>query len=321
MAVPWDSPKVVSRNSFPNVLPAMSANVDLLLNLSFGKGKPNPTESDTVFDIGMTVKLLNSELLEGVVKTIMVFDILKLKVRAKEITDYLIQVNANYTDVEALLLFLKNAKILHSQNGYYQLYSRQEDSFELFQSPQLNLFQKLSLKLLAHLKWFDGLYQLDIGTRDIILIAKFPEFINSKKKDKRTQLLSNILGLNVYHSGLIPRSHRNVLTALIIEGLKPIVNSQSLLQNQKKNSWTNQFIKNKKVDFSDILFEPNPSYKSSLNNKLSSLKSTGKRNITSLILQLDKDLDFESEYSKRLHFASQWIMPQVRHLVKRNRIV
>ena len=72
----------------------------------------------------MIDKLLNNNLLEGVLKTILVFDILETGLSLKDIEKHLIETKASEIELLDILDFLCANEIIIKLNNHYMLYNK-----------------------------------------------------------------------------------------------------------------------------------------------------------------------------------------------------
>ena len=272
--------------------------------------------------VDMSSKLLNNELLEGVLKTIMVFDILDTKLSLSEIENHLIEAKANEIDLLEVLDFLFTSQIIIKVDNHYTLYNKQEDELNIFKNHQFSVYQKSILKIIELSGWVEGVFKMERPGDSPILIFKFYKEIHRLKKEKICKWATAMLQIRVFHAGIIPKEFRNELSATFLIGLKPILNTTALETFWNRNSWIFDYCYNSSMDYDSLL--SNSRIKSRLEkkrNKISAFKSVGAFNISSYFKHLKGKTDFEEEYSNRLLYASQWIMPRVRHQIKRNQIV
>lgn len=270
----------------------------------------------------MNQKLLNNELLEGVLKTILVFDIINTKLTLKDIEKHLIESKSNEVDLLEVLDFLCDNKIIIKLDNHYMLYSKQEDDLNNYKKHRFSFFQKGFLKLIELSGWVEGVFKLERPGDSPILVFKFTREIHRRKKEKICTWASDLLGIRVFHAGILPVEHRNSLSATYLIGLKPVINPTALEKFWNRNSWIFDYCSNSSMDYDSILSKSRIENKGQQKrNRISAFKSVGAFNISSYFKHLNAKTDFENEYSHRLLYVSQWILPRIRHQVKRNQIV
>lgn len=270
----------------------------------------------------MIDKLLNNNLLEGVLKTILVFDILETGLSIKDIEKHLIETKASEIELLDILDFLCANEIIIKLNNHYMLYNKQDDSMHNYKSESFSILQKTIFSLFEMSGWIDGIFLLKRPDSKPLLIFKFYKEIHRSKKEKICKWASGLLGIRVFHAGIVPKEFRNALSATYLIGLKPVINPTALETFWSRNSWIFNFCYNSSMDYDALISNSRMRTDSfQKRNKVSAFKSVGEFNISSYFKHLKEKTNFENEYSHRLLYASQWIMPRIRHQIKRNQIV
>ncbi|MBD78490.1 MAG: hypothetical protein CL840_06195 [Crocinitomicaceae bacterium] len=270
----------------------------------------------------MADKLMNSELLEGVLKTILAFDILEAGLSLKDIEKHLIEAKANEVEVLEVLDFLCVHKILIKVDDLYMLYSKQDETMSRYKKLKFNPLQRFIFKSLELSGWVEGVFALERPGATPLVIFKFYKEIHRSKKEKICTWVSNLLNIRVFHAGIIPKSDRNALAASLLIRLKPVINGTALETFWNRNSWIFDYCNNSSMDYDVLITNSRVRSDSGKNqSRVSAFKNVGVFNISSYFRHLNSKTEFEREYANRLLYASQWIMPRIRHQIKRNRIV
>lgn len=270
----------------------------------------------------MTQGLYNKTLVEGILKTILAFDILETKLTLSEIQDHLFTAKGSEKEILDILDFLCAQKIIIQDNNHYLLYSKQEESFQFFRNSEISTSQKAKIRILSKFLDIVGVSILNRPSDKSILILRFNDSIKSNRKEQLCQVFKHILGLPTFHSGVIPIQSRNPLIASLLVNLKPIVNPENLQEFWQLNSWIFDYCSNSTIDYSKLIKSNKKRRKNQANKKRnSSFKSTGSNNLASFIRQLLDKSSFNESFEERMLYYDQWLAPKIAHAIKRNRIV
>lgn len=270
----------------------------------------------------MTQGQYNKTLVEGILKTILAFDILESKLTLADIQYHLFFAKGSEKEILDILDFLCAQKILIQENKYYLLYAKQEESLHGLHDVDISLPQKVKIILLSKFFNLSGVSILNLPTQNTILIIRFHEHIKSFRKEQVCTLFQRIIGLQTCHSGVIPFQLRNSLVASLLVNVKPLVNPENLKDFWQLNSWIFNYCSNSTIDFSNLIVKNLDSQKKQAKKKRnSSFKSTGKSNLATLMQQLLDDSAFQESFAERSLYYDQWLLPKIAHAIKRNRIV
>ena len=82
----------------------------------------------------MNVTQLNNTLLEGVLRTILAFDVINTRLTLSQIKRFLVFADADERSILEVLDFLCESRILQNDGASYVLYSRQDDTLNTLSS-------------------------------------------------------------------------------------------------------------------------------------------------------------------------------------------
>lgn len=269
----------------------------------------------------MTVTHLNNTLLEGVLRTILAFDTLNIRLSLSQIKQFLVFADADERNIMEVLDFLCESRILTHDAGSYVLYSRQDENLITLDTNSQQPMRNALLRVLVKPIGVTGMFEMFLPNKPSVLVLNFRSDVPLRRKDRWCKRLSRIFNSSVVHSGIVPKNQRNVITSVLIANAEPLFDLHGTQQFWNNNEWVSKFVFNRFSAHFRLKNSQKGNRKRGKKALLNSSKTTGQFNLAKLLDEYLITNDFEEVYASRLLYASQWIMPQIRHAIKRNRIV
>ena len=284
---------------------------------------PNFYSKHCVYAVNMIFSKIDLATLQGVLRTIVLFDSMSISIDKREIEHYLLESTASIEGIEISLSILEDLEIIKSEAGTYSPLARDTAILKSnFKHKTVNRFQKIILRSFATISFVRGIYQTDVPGIDSVFVLDISGLNNPIRARKYCQIASIFLGKRVlFVSRFAKVESETIFHSIALAGMTSIYNPFGLEKLTRRHSdciskFPNRVAKND-MDLKSFLNSPKKNTQKSVFNASGTNYSEFFAWVTAFI----ETQSIAANWKKNQSVYRQWLLPKLSRLYRKYQLV
>ncbi len=271
----------------------------------------------------MTYPKLEYSVVKSVLKTIVFFDSLGLKIPKPTIVQFLSENRSSLESIEISLSVLEDLEIVKRSGDYYALFARSEAELKAVEPLEpLSLFSKLAVQLVDCLPSVNAVYSVKWFDNQRSLILDLTGSNPARISATLCKMLKTLTGIQTCYISRYNNTQRtHIFSDLILSRMTALIRPLELEKFIKRNNSSFKSFPNRSIENNELLQPFLNSQVDKDNKRNISARNTNDFELFTKIERYIEEHKLEEKWAKNDKIYQQWLLPRLSQLNRKYHLV